>query len=186
MLTSIPGNSTSGRGGAGVCSRTSGRSGFTLVELLVVLCLVALFLGIALPAVPVAGGPGPLRRAALDLAAFCAAARVQAVEDGGDVFVAFDLGRQRYGMAAPTATSRPGAPANLGRCLPAGVRLVRVLGGEEYSGGRQVLRFSRKGYAPPARFLLKDARGSEMSVLLDPFALEATVRPGRAGAGRRG
>ncbi len=156
------------------------RAGFTLVELLVVLCLLALFFGVAMPAAPLAGWRDPLRRAALDLAAFCAEARIKAVESGSDVFVIFDLGQQRYDMAVAGENGRRLAvPARLGHALPAGVRLAQVLGGSgQRALRRQMVRFSRKGYAPPARLLLLSAKGRKMSVLLDPFAFEAVVRPG--------
>jgi len=142
----------------------------------VVLCIVGLFLGFTLPASPLADWRDPLRVSALRLSTFCARTQAQAVEEGRDVAVVFDLDRQRYGLAERDDDHAAG------HVLGRGVRIRAVLQpGDAGRSGRVALLFSRKGYVSPAVVQLAAADGRTMSVVLDPFLLDREPRPGLVG-----
>jgi general secretion pathway protein H len=137
--------------------RAAGQLGFTLLELMVVIGMLALALAIVAPSLNRARLGLMVRSAAYELAAGLRAARAAAQAGNSEQVVTLDLARRRYwaeGVVGP-------------RTFPANVAVELAVPESERlgaSGGR--VRFFPDGSASGARVVLNDGR-STASVLVD-------------------
>lgn len=138
------------------CARSA--SGFTLMELLVVLVLVAVIVALAPPLWSNAVPAAEHRAAARQIAQMLKAARSEAVARRIDVPVEFDLTARQIRLAAPQGA----ATSNRVYTLPEGIALeltttvaetqsperasVRFYPDGGSSGGRVTLRVGERGY----------------------------------------
>jgi prepilin-type N-terminal cleavage/methylation domain-containing protein len=132
--------------------RRSSVSGFTLIELVVALFIVAAAAAVALPSVGRSVDGLRLRREASQVAALVRTARLRALTEQRPVRVTLDPGRGTVTLAAAGADPRPREIV-----LRAGVS-ARV------DAGGSALTFSPRGVARPIRWVLEDARGRRLAV----------------------
>ena len=101
-------------------------SGFTLLELLVVLAVLSLVLAIGVPRL-VSALPGvETKRTASDLAAVLKDARFQAIRSSFETAVVLDLGARQYRVEGESQS----------HSLPAGLEITLTTGGASSPGGR--------------------------------------------------
>jgi general secretion pathway protein H len=140
--------------------------GFTLIEILVVLAILAAATAIAVPMFRVPGAASEIRRSVLVLANDLRLARAAALKSNAITFVDFDLGAGRYRAAS----------AGADRALPAGVRLTVVTPVEEQTGpasGR--VRFRADGSSSGATLTVA-GDGAVARVDVDSFTGGVHVR----------
>jgi len=123
-------------------SRTARAAGFTLVELLVVLAIVALALGVLLPNLGAGSDSVELRAAAVEIRAILRAARSDAIAENRDHLFAIDASGLGYELdGAPHRFRTGGFAARSLRVEPAARIAFFATGGS--SGGRFAIRSRR-------------------------------------------
>jgi general secretion pathway protein H len=137
--------------------RTTGQSGFTLLELMVAIGILALAVAIVVPSLN-RGRPGlTVRATAYELAANLRAARAAALVANAERVLTLDLSGRRYwaeGVVGP-------------RAIPANVAVqLAVPESERVGAASGRVRFFPDGSASGARVVLDDGR-SAASVLVD-------------------
>ncbi len=144
-----------------------GQSGFSLVELLVVLGIVAVGLALVAPSFNRVRSALVVRGAAYELAAHLRAARVAASSKSVPQVLVFDRAAGRYwgeGVVAP-------------RMLPPSVVLDLLVPKSEQIGRTDRVRFLPDGSASGARIILKDG-ASSWAVLVDWLSGDVRVQSG--------
>jgi len=130
-------------------TRTSGSDarGFTLLELLVVLAVVALIAAVVVPAIGTGSSSQPARRAAWDVAAALRTARADAIRRNGESVLTLDVDERTYSVG-DDETARP---------LPEDVTYtVLTAEGERKNESRASIRFFADGSSTGGRVTMKD------------------------------
>lgn len=147
--------------------RAAGQLGFTLLELMVVIGILALALAIVAPSLNRARLGLMVRSAAYELAAGLRAARAAAQAGNSEQVVTLDLARRRYwaeGVVAP-------------RTFPANVAVeLAVPESERLGASAGRVRFFPDGSASGARVVLSDGRQAA-SVLVDWLNGDVRIEP---------
>lgn len=148
-----------------------GRAGFTLIEIVVVLAILAVATALVLPSVGRGTESAQLRSQAGRIAAVLREARLQAVTQRHATRVSLDRARN-------TVTLTAGDPDRPLRELsvPAGVRVSVATGGE-------TLAFSSRGMTRETRWLVEAAGGRRLAIDVDAVTGRVTV--GREARERR-
>ncbi len=164
------------RRGRGVAAR-----GFTLVELLVVLAIIGLVLGLALPQLRELSGV-ELRSAARRLAGAARYASEQAAVRKSPHRIRFDFEQRAYRVEVAEGDRWLPDPATLGAAvrLPGAVRIAAV---ETRARGRQTdgeawVEFYPKGYSELAVVQLVAGNERVYSVEIRPFDLRPRIEAG--------
>lgn len=155
--------------------------GFTLVEVLVVLAIVGLVLGLALPKLGEMSG-AELRSAARRLAGAARYAADQAAVRKSPHRIRFDFERRAYQVEVAEGDRWLPDPATLGRAvrLPGAVRIAVV---ETRARGRRTegeawVEFYPKGYAERGVVQLAVGDDRVYSVEVRPFDLRPSIHAG--------
>lgn len=133
--------------------------GFTLLELMVVLSILAGLLAIVAPSLSGGLESGRMRAAASDIRATLAHARALAVGMSRIRAVTFDLDKRTFGMDN----------ALLPRTLPETVRIVVRRPSGETTNGAVNVRFFPDGCAEEAEIALTSEGGGTLRVTVDPL-----------------
>lgn len=135
------------------------RAGFTLVELIVVLAILAGLAALVAPAYSRTVESARLRSAASDVRATLARGRALAVAAARERVVAFDLSRGEFGVDNEAV-----------RRLPETIRLGAVLPGEErQEEGSVRVRFYPDGSGEEAEITVTAQDGGTLRVTVDPL-----------------
>ena len=137
--------------------RSAGADGFTLVELLVVMAILAAVVLMVAPVTSRLVAPQVLRTTASDLAALLRQTRAAAVRSGLEHTMSIDLAARSY-------WSEGIAPA---RQLPSGLGLELLLpsGGDGTASGVRRIRFQPSGGASGGRIVLRQgARAVQLDI----------------------
>jgi general secretion pathway protein H len=135
------------------------RSGFTLVELIVVLAILAAVAALVTPSFSRTITSARLRTAASDVRTSLARGRVLAVAAAKERTVAFDLSMGEFGVDNETMTR-----------LPDTIRLGAVLPGEERrERGNVRIRFFPDGSGDEAEITVTAEDGGTLRVTVDPL-----------------
>jgi prepilin-type N-terminal cleavage/methylation domain-containing protein len=160
-----------------------GSSGFTLIELVVVMLIVGLIFGLAITRLDFMVPKYRIRGAARDVAAVLKQGKARAAASGKDVFFECDLSAGRYWLLAAfprnaeTADLKTADPKDVEyqpvflRLLPDGVQFTDIILGdkEKIASGRMRLRLSPFGVSNHAIVNLKNTDGQELALKMNGF-----------------
>jgi general secretion pathway protein H len=137
--------------------------GFTLIELIVVLAVVAAAMAVVLPSVGRGTEALRLRSEARRIAALLREARLQAVSQQRPARVKLDRTHNTVALTVGES-DRPHRTVE----LPAGLRVSVVVGAES-------LTFSSRGLTRETRWMVEAAGGRQLSIDVDPVSGQVTV-----------
>ncbi len=173
-------------------NRTGPRaSGFTLVELMLVVLLVGLMVGVSTMRLDFMVPKYKLRGAAREVAGLLKQARSRAAGSGKDVYVEFDLPKGQYWVLVafpkPVEGTLDGDPAALEyqplfqQALPDGVKFVDIIQGakDRYDSGRVRLKVSPFGSSAHLIVNLTNADEREMALRMNGLTGATTFRESR-------
>ena len=167
----------------------SPKSGFTLLELTVVLFILALATALIAPGFKRSFGQLPLKAATRDIAALCRFARTQAIRHQGVLEVVLDRGANTYWLRGPDwVVSRLGGVERVAtvedpaqpwqarmrqarvRSLPAGVTLKSVVldTGPLRDDERGSIAFFPQGSSTGGEVWVLDEKGRGYQIVIDP------------------
>ncbi len=172
-------------------ARTWNKSGYTLIELVVVILLVGIVTFVVMPRVSELLYPGDLKKAVRQLAGAILIARTQAVTEGKTYYLFIDLSNQYYWMLdfpeseSPTGDSLAKTDVVLDkavkkRVLPGDVRFlsVKVGNGESKSHGIQIIRCFPLGITDPALIHIGINQKDSYTLVLDALSGEVEIEDG--------
>jgi general secretion pathway protein H len=148
--------------------RRTAEAGFTLLELMIALGVLAVAAAVAMPLLHRPAGDAALMATARQIVSFMRVARAAAIRDNADRLLTLDLERRRFwvdGITAPTPIAR-GIAVDLG-----------TLEKELVSGGQGGMRFHPDGSASGGQVMLT-AAGRRVTIELDWMTGHANIRRG--------
>jgi prepilin-type N-terminal cleavage/methylation domain-containing protein len=143
--------------------RRTGQLGFTLIELIVVLAVVAIATAFVLPSVGRGSQNLQLRTEAKRVAALLREARLQAVSQHRATHVALDRTRSTVSLTVGEADD-PYRTVE----LPAGLRVTVAVGGDK-------LTFSSRGLTRETRWMVEAPGGRQLAIDVHPISGRVTV-----------
>jgi prepilin-type N-terminal cleavage/methylation domain-containing protein len=151
----------------------SGNQGFTLLELLIVILVVALVLAVSYPSLSKGSASIHLRTTGRDVLNTFRFAREKAVTEQIGMKVTVDRKNQRLVLANDLGDgSRTYA-------MPSDVKIHRMaLGGREILEGSPAVRFLPNGSSDAVELLLKSDSGSILRIISDPIPGGARIESG--------
>ncbi len=152
--------------------------GFTLVELVVVVCLIALMIGLTMPKIRNTLEGDPLKRTALRLVGLSKNLRDEAMRELKTYELHLDMLNQQYWIGFEAMTEEELALAQKSaEKLPGSVRILDVWYDKtgKVSDGDAVVLFFKKGYVQPSAIHLGDDDGKRLTVVLSPFGGKVKV-----------
>ncbi len=171
--------------------RTSGKTGYTLVELAVVILLIGIVTLAVMPRLTALLFPGDLKKAAREVIGAILLARTNAVTEGKPYYLFIDLSNQYYWMLdLPAGDSSDGESLSRTdivldesvkkRTLPAGIKFlsVKVGHGEPQNHGVQIIRCFPLGLTDPAVIHLGSSQSDSCTLVLDALTGEVEVESG--------
>lgn len=160
--------------------RTS--SGFTLIELVVVVLIIGVMVGLATTRLDFVAPKYRLRAAARDVAAVMRQGKSRAAAQGKDVYFEADLSQGRYWLLVPFPKEDPSDPrpvesrpleyqAMFVRSLPDGVHFVEVILGDKdkSTSGRIRVRLSAFGASSHVIFNMDNTDHATIAVKVNGF-----------------
>ncbi len=149
-----------------------GQAGYTLVELIVVVVLIGLMFGLAVPAVRDTLLNDSLKQAARRLTGATAELRADAMREHADTLLRISLDENRFWIETADMTEEKRAELRQkeSHALPEDVRIADIqrIGEKKQTEGEAEIRFSKQGYAQPAAIhLVKDDR--YVTLMIEPF-----------------
>lgn len=148
-----------------------GKDGFTLLELLVVMVLVALMISFAVPNIRSALYSDPLKSTARRLTGLVAEAGQEAVATHSPRLLLYDGARRMFHLETG-AGGKDGGKKSLSRLdVPESVQVVDIMSvhGGTRSSGQAEIRFSSQGYVDKTLIHLRGRDGRELTLVLSPF-----------------
>ena len=157
-------------------------SGFTLIELMVVVLIIGVMVGLAATRLDFVAPKYRLRGAARDVAAVMRQGKSRAAAQGKDVYFEADLSQGRYWLLVPFPKEEPGdlRPVEsrpleyqplFVRSLPEGVQFVEAILGdkEKANNGRIRVRLSAFGASSHVIFNMANTDHATISVKMNGF-----------------
>jgi prepilin-type N-terminal cleavage/methylation domain-containing protein len=146
--------------------------GFTFIEITVVIFLIGLIIGLAMPRVRDAFLTDDLRRTCRKMIGLMKELRNEAIRENKAYFMHFDLDGNRFWVDSTSMSEEEQARAReQASSLPEDVRVVDVWfrGKGKTVGGETSIRFSNKGYVPQSAIHLSSEDGRSFTLELSPF-----------------
>lgn len=122
-------------------------AGFTLIEMIVVVGLLALCLAVALPWSKRAAEAGSIDRASVEISAYLRSARTRAIAENEEVIVRFDVGKRRILLAGMPAVE-----------LSSATQIELIAARRELVGREAAVRFYPDGSSTGGTIRLSDGR----------------------------
>lgn len=153
------------------------QQGFTLMELLIVSVLAAIFLTLSIPALRHEMLDDELNAATRQIIGTVQEVRNLAVREHKPYLLHFELGERRLWFEAEGASDLFEEPEVSALQLPREVRLEEVrLASQETENSRSVtLWISNKGYMDQMTVLLSDDNNRDISIVFSPFSGSAQI-----------
>jgi len=152
--------------------RSTNESGFTLLELIVVVLIIALFCGIGYPALSRGTKMLSLQTACRDVLNTFRYARERAVSEQRTLLLLIDRGEGRFELA-----NILGEPMRA-YTLPSGVKIQYMeRAGSEVQDTVMAIRFAPNGNLENVGIHLATDRGSKMQIISDPLGGGARMEP---------
>lgn len=172
-------------------ARTYSKSGYTLIELAVVILLIGIVTLAVMPRISAFLYPGDLKKAARELIGAILLARTQAVTEGKLYYLFIDLSNQFYWMLDVPESDLSDSDrvkrtdVVLGesvkkRTLPKGIKFlsVRVGSGELQNSGTQTIRCLPIGITDPAVIHIGKDQDNSCTLILEALTGEVEVKDG--------
>ncbi len=147
--------------------------GFTLVELIIVVVVIALVLAVSYPSLSRGSASIKLRAAGRDILSTFRYAREKAVTEQTGMRVAVDREKQEVTLSDDLGDG------SRRYTLPRDIQIRRMLlGGIEVMEGPLIVRFLPNGSAEEAEVMLQSRTGSFLRIITDPITGGARVEQG--------
>jgi general secretion pathway protein H len=146
-------------------------SGFTLVELLVVIALVAIILALAAPVTRDALTTNSLKKASRQIIGLERKLRVEAVRDQIDYILHLDIpGASYYVITSNMTPEKQNDIKKNSKKFPAGVAVLDVINqkNEKIAEGVVKIKFGKNGICPPLVIHLAEDE-DRMTLVVNPF-----------------
>jgi general secretion pathway protein H len=153
-------------------SRRLNHRGFTFIEITVVIFLIGLIIGLAMPRVRDALLTDNLRRTSRKMIGLMKELRNEAIREHKVYFMHFDLDGNRFWIDSTAMNEEEQARAReKASSFPEDVRVLDVWfkGKGKTVGGETFIRFSNKGYVPQSAIHLGSEDGRSLTLELSPF-----------------
>ncbi len=152
-------------------STESENSGFTLLELLVVMALAAMMISFAVPNIRSALYTDPLKSTARRLTGLVAEAGQDAVATHTPRLLVYDAAKRTFRLETAAGENGDSGKASSRLAVPEAVQVTDIMSvhGGTRSSGRMEIRFSSQGYVDKTLIHLRDDDGREMTLVLSPF-----------------
>jgi len=171
--------------------RTCNKSGYTLVELAVVILLIGIVTLAVMPRIAGLLYPGDLKKAAREVIGAILLARTEAVTEGKSYYLFIDLSNQYYWMldfpgvdiSESDSIKRTDVVLDESvkkRVLPGGIKFLSVKVGNSdlQSHGVQIIRCFPLGVTDPAIIHIGTDQRNSCTLVLDAFTGEVEVKDG--------
>jgi prepilin-type N-terminal cleavage/methylation domain-containing protein len=153
--------------------KRSGNQGFTLLELLIVVLVVALVLAVSYPSLSRGSASIHLKTTGRDVLNTFRFAREKAVTEQIGMRVTVDRENQRLVLVNDIGDGSRTYP------MPSDVKIHRIaLGGQEVLEGPVAVRFLPNGSSDAVELLLKSDFGSYLRIISDPITGGARIESG--------
>ena len=152
--------------------------GYTLVELIVVICVLGLMLGFTLPKVEEVVVADPFQKTSRTLLTLIRNLKQAAVADQKTYLLNIDLHRNRIWETEETMTEEVAKQIEEKAIqLAKGVWFskVTVAGEDTATAGIARVRFYPKGYSDPAEIGLEDGKRQRRTFIVEPFLSEVRM-----------
>ena len=146
--------------------------GFTFIEITVVIFLIGLIIGLAMPRVRDAFLTDDLRRTSRKMIGLMKELRNEAIRENQAYFMHFDLDGNRFWIDSTSMSEEEQARAReKASSFPEDVRVMDIWfkGKGKTVGGETFIRFSKKGYVPQSAIHLGSEDGRSLTLELSPF-----------------
>lgn len=156
--------------------------GFTLIELIVVLALIAILTAVILPEMRGSLEESVLRSTARSLVAACNSANSRAIASGLPHQLVIDSSNHRYTIERAPDSSRP-RPANSPSSTPESAAIdprivvdLHHLEPPTANSSQPTIEFHPDGTVDAAEFRLRDRSGFAISIRLNPITARPVIR----------
>ena len=158
------------------CRRVTA-GGFTLLELIVVILLLTILLGFAIPAFQAGGASGSQDRVARELLHAVKKLKIAALNRQSIHRLHLDLDENRIWVSRDDRNSDPASPRQSERILPDDIRIghVHFAGREEIRSGVAVIAFYPQGHSDRAVIRLTDGRSKPIDLVVEAFLPMALI-----------
>lgn len=153
-------------------------TGYTLIELIVVICVLALMLGFTLPKVQDVVMSDPFEKTSRQWVILIRSLKQAAVADQKTYTLHIDTSRNRFWETDDTLSEEQIAAAEeKATRLPAGIGFSKVtfLGNRAVSTGVVAIRFYPKGYSDGVEMLIEDNQRHRRTFIVEPFLSEVRI-----------
>ena len=158
-----------------------GETGFTLVELTVVLVLISIIFFVALPRIPNDILYNASKKTSRWLLASTHNLKAASARDHSDYALYVDIDNGRFWTAAVTAEQgEQESNREKGLTLPGDSQIldVELAGNRKINTGTVMIQFYAQGYSDHAIIHLRDEDDNEWSYLIPPFLPQLKITPG--------
>jgi len=155
---------------------STGKQGFTLLELLIVCLLISISLGLSIPSLRSTLITDDLASGSRKVISLIKSARAKAVTNREPYLIFYDSAERKLWYRKANAADASDAHSSI--TLPAGVRIEEIKQASEKSGRNPALDglwISKQGYMDETGIQLTDKGNSILSLLISPFLPDIQV-----------
>ncbi|WP_459892194.1 prepilin-type N-terminal cleavage/methylation domain-containing protein [Desulfothermus okinawensis] len=146
------------------------RSGFTLIEIIIVLVIISLFLGLGLPKVLESFAESNISKAARDISLFIEQTRTNCILKKKDTYILFDITKNRI--------STPGLDNKVREKkinIPNDIEMRIEYQNKDIFNGQVKVVISNFGYISPLKIFLQKEGHNNIIIEVAPFLLQNKI-----------